>query len=67
MMLSNNDELNELWEKAKRLMNGLSPEELREMDRINTISFVYGNLKLSGWTGTMEDVEEEYERLYGQR
>ena len=67
MMLSNNDELNQLWQKAKRLMNSLSPEELREMDRISAISFVYGNLKLSGWTGTKDDVEREYERMYGQR
>lgn len=66
-MLSNNPELNALWERVKGLTKNLAPEKIRNLERDSTISFVYGNLKLSGWTGTMEDVEEEYERLYGQR
>lgn len=49
--------LEELLEAAR---NHVWTEEEKHQ---HAISFAYGNLKLSGWEGTREDIEREADKL----
>lgn len=54
-------ELAELLKLARR-RGPMTEREQREQ----VISFVYGNLKLSGWLGTLDDVAQAYDRHIAQ-
>jgi hypothetical protein len=54
-------ELQEMLVAAIAKYKAMSPEEKATHDRAQAISFVYGNLKLSGIDVTVEQVAAEYD------
>jgi len=61
-----NPTLEQLIEKAREYMLRMSPEELNRMWREQTISFAWGNVKLSNPAVTREMVEQEYDYLHSE-
>ncbi len=55
-MLSNDPKLNALAERALAAFNALSPDEQRAHRREQRISWVYGELRLSGYDISREEV-----------